>query len=81
MNVAPIVSAPVDINLKAVAGLYQKHSPVSLTTNAASWFGDTDTAELAHDLKRSLMLAIDCGNFDKAIHIIKMLKELKTGSI
>ena len=77
MNVAPIVSAPVDINLKAVAGLYQKNSPISLSTNAADWFGDTDTAELVHDLKKSLMLAIDCGNFDKAMHILKMLKELK----
>ena len=77
MNVAPIASTPVAINLKAVAGLYQKHSPASLTTNAASWFGNVDTAELAHDLKKSLMLAIDSGDFDKAMHILKMLKELK----
>ena len=77
MNVAPIASTPVAINLKAVAGLYQKHSPVSLSTNAADWFGNTDTAELVHDLKRSLMLAIDSGDFDKAIHILKMLREIK----
>jgi hypothetical protein len=77
MNVSPIASTPVAINLKAVAGLYQKNSPISLSTNAADWFGDTDTAELVHDLKKSLMLAIDCGNFDKAMHILKMLKELK----
>jgi hypothetical protein len=77
MNVSPIASTPVAINLKAVASLYQKNSPISLSTNAADWFGDTDTAELVHDLKKSLMLAIDCGNFDKAMHILKMLKELK----
>jgi hypothetical protein len=77
MNVSPIASTPVAIDLKAVAGLYQKNSPISLSTNAADWFGDTDTAELVHDLKKSLMLAIDCGNFDKAMHILKMLKELK----
>ena len=77
MNVSPIASTPVAINLKAVAGLYQKNSPISLSTNAADWFGDTDTAELVHDLKKSLMLAIDCGNFDKAMHILKMLKEHK----
>lgn len=77
MNVSPIASTPVAIDLKAVAGLYQKNSPISLSTNAADWFGNTDTAELVHDLKKSLMLAIDCGNFDKAMHILKMLKELK----
>lgn len=77
MNITPIVSTPVDINLKAVAGLYQKNSPISLTTNAADWFGSADTAEMVHDLKKSLMLAINCGNFDKAMHILEMLKELK----
>ena len=77
MNVSPIDSTPVAINLKAVAGLYQKNSPISLTTNAADWFGSADTAEMVHDLKKALMLAIDCGSFDKAIHILEMLKELK----
>lgn len=77
MNVAPIASTPVATNLKAVASLYQKHAPVSLSTNAAGWFEDTGTAEMVHDLKKSLMLAIDSGDFDKAIHILKMLKEIK----
>ena len=74
MNITPVsqVSSPIDI--QAAAKVYSKHSPVSVSTNAADWFGDADVIV---ELKKALMLAINCGDFDKAIHILHALKELK----
>jgi len=33
-------------------------------------------AELVLDLKRALLVAIECGNFDKALFILKQLQSL-----
>ena len=74
MNIAPVSPVISPIDIQVAAKIYGKHSPVSVSTNASEWFGDTDTVV---NLKKALMLAIDCGNFDKAIHILQALKELK----
>lgn len=79
MNISPIQpsaetnSSP--INIQAAAKIYSKNSPVSLSTNASGFFANAE-ADVVHDLKKALMAAINCGDFDKAIHILKCLKEL-----
>lgn len=72
----PPFQSPVDMQL--AAKIYSKHSPVSLNTSAAGFFAGADI-DIVNDLKKALMNAIDSGNFEKAIHILKCLKEL--GSI
>ena len=74
MNITPVSQVSSPINIQAAAKVYSKHIPVSVSTNAAEWFGDVDVVV---DLKKALMLAINCGDFDKAIHILQALKELK----
>jgi hypothetical protein len=79
MNVSPISnSAPFTVTPAHVAAkIYSNNTPASLSTSAAGFFAGADV-DIVHDLKRSLMQAINCGDFDKAIHIIKCLKELGT---
>jgi hypothetical protein len=74
MNITPVSQVTSPIDIQAAAKVYGKHSPVSVSTNAAEWFG---SAEVVVDLKKALMLAINCGDFDKAIHILQALKDLK----
>ena len=71
--VAGPTSSPVSMH--AAAKIYSKNSPVSLSTNASGFFANAE-ADVVHDLKKALMAAINCGDFDKAIHILKCLKEL-----
>jgi hypothetical protein len=71
--VAGPTSSPVSMH--AAAKIYSKNSPVSLSTNASGFFAGAE-ADVVHDLKKALMAAINCGDFDKAIHILKCLKEL-----
>ena len=61
--------------MHAAAKIYSKNSPASLSTNASGFFAGAEV-EVVHDLKKALMAAIDCGDFDKAIHILKCLKEI-----
>ena len=63
------------VSMHAAAKIYSKNSPVSLSTSAAGFFANADV-DVVHDLKKALMAAIDCGDFDKDIHILKCLKEL-----
>jgi hypothetical protein len=79
MNVSPISnSAPFTVTPAHVAAkIYSNNTPASLSTSAAGFFAGADV-DIVHDLKRTLMQAINCGDFDKAIHIIKCLKELGT---
>lgn len=79
MNVSPISnSAPFSVAPAHLAAkIYSKNTPASLSTSASGFFAGADV-DVVHDLKRSLMQAIDSGNFDKAIHILKCLKELGT---
>ena len=74
MNITSVSQVNSPVNVQIAAKVYGKHSPVSVSTNASEWFGSTDVVV---DLKKALMLAIDCGNFDKAIHILQALKDLK----
>ena len=74
MNITPVSQVSSPINIQVAAKIYGKHSSVSYSANAVEWFGDTDTVV---NLKKALILAIDCGDFDKAIHILQALKELK----
>ena len=62
------------VNVKGVSSLYAKHSSPSLS-RASDVFAMND-AELVHDLKRALLVAIECGNFDKALFILKQLQGL-----
>ena len=64
------------VSMHAAAKIYSKNSPVSLSTNASGFFANAE-ADVVHDLKKALMAAINCGDFDKAIHILKCLKELE----
>lgn len=79
MNISPtqssvgINSSP--INIETAAKIYSKNSPESFSTNAAGFFAGVEV-EVVHDLKKALMAAINCGDFDKAIHILKCLKEI-----
>ena len=79
MNISPtqssvgINSSP--INIETAAKIYSKNSPISMSTSAAGFFAGADV-DIVHDLKKALMAAIDCGDFDKAIHILKCLKEI-----
>jgi hypothetical protein len=79
MNISPIQSSAETnsspINIQSAAKIYSKNSPVSLSTNASGFFAHAE-ADVVHDLKKALMAAINCGDFDKAIHILKCLKEL-----
>lgn len=77
MNVSPIAnSSPFTVTPAHIAAkIYSNNAPASLSTSAAGFFAGADV-DVVHDLKRSLMQAIDSGNFDKAIHIIKCLKEM-----
>jgi len=79
MNVSPISnSAPFSVTPAHIAAnIYSKNAPASLSTNASGFFASADV-DIVHDLKRALMQAVECGNFDKAIHILKCLKELGT---
>ena len=63
------------VSMHAAAKIYSKNSPVSLSTDASGFFANAE-ADVVHDLKKALMAAINCGDFDKAIHILKCLKEL-----
>ena len=76
--VAGPISSPVSMH--AAAKIYSKNSPASLSTNASGFFANAEV-EVVHDLKRALMAAIDCGDFDKAIHILKCLKEIGSSKI
>ena len=71
--VAGPTSSPVSMHV--AAKIYSKNSPESFSTNAAGFFAGAEV-EVVHDLKKALMAAINCGDFDKAIHILKCLKEI-----
>ena len=77
MNVSPISnSAPFSVTPAHIAAkVYSKNSPPSLSTSAAGFFAGADV-DVVHDLKRALMQAVESGDFDKAMHIIKCLKEM-----
>jgi hypothetical protein len=72
-SVAGPTSSPVSIH--AAAKIYSKNSPASMSTSAAGFFAGADV-EIVHDLKKALMAAINSGDFDKAIYILKCLKEV-----
>ena len=61
------------VDVKTVAALYEKNTPLGSVTKASDWFADIDTID---ELKKALLIAINCGNFDKAIHILQQLKVL-----
>ena len=61
------------VDVKSVAGLYEKNTALGSITKASDWFADIDKID---DLKKVLLLAINCGNFDKAIYILEQLKAL-----
>ena len=63
------------VSMHAAAKIYSKNSPVSLSTDASGFFANVE-ADVVYELKKALMAAINCGDFDKAIHILKCLKEL-----
>ena len=71
-NSAPFSTTPAHIAAK----VYSKNTPASLSTNASGFFAGADV-DVVHDLKRALMQAVECGDFDKAMHILKCLKELR----
>ena len=81
MQISPIQSVAGSttspVNIETAAKIYSKNSPVSLSTNASGFFAGAE-ADVVYDLKKALMAAIDCGDFDKAIHILKCLKEIGT---
>ena len=63
--------------IRQAANLYSKHSTVSFTNSKASdALSDITQAEIVHDLKKALMLAIEAGNFEKALFILMRLKEM-----
>ena len=64
-----------DIGLGTVAKMYEKNSALGSVTKAADWFADVEKID---ELKKALIMAIDCGNFDKALFILKQLQALKT---
>ena len=65
------------IGIRQAANLYAKHSSVSFTNAKASdALSDITQAEIVHDLKKALMLAIEAGNFEKALFILMRLKEM-----
>ena len=64
-----------DIGLGTVAKMYEKNSALGSVSKAADWFGDVEKID---ELKKALIMAIDCGNFDKALFILKQLQALKT---
>jgi hypothetical protein len=68
------------VNIQTAANAYLKHSQVSTTNTASKVFASVD-AEIVHDLKKLLIMAIDCGDFDKAIYILNRLKELGSKGI
>ena len=81
MTISPIQSSAgansSPVNIQTAAKIYSKNSPVSMSTSAAGFFAGADVdVDVVHDLKKALMAAIDCGDFDKAIHILKCLKEI-----
>jgi hypothetical protein len=77
-SIDPTSPKPLDfINIKSASSLYAKHSSPSLS-RASDVFAMND-AELVHDLKRALLVAIECGNFDKALFILKQLQSLASG--
>ena len=64
-------------DIRSVARMYEKNSPDSIPSSRASNnLLSVSDAEMARDLKRSLMLAIDCGNFEKALFILMRMKEM-----
>jgi len=63
------------IGIRSVASLYERNTAVGSTTKASDWFGDIDRVE---DLKKALLFAVNCGDFDKALFILKQLQVLKT---
>jgi len=63
-----------DMGLGAVARMYEKNSALGSVTKAADWFADVEKID---ELKKALIMAIDCGNFDKALFILKQLQTLK----
>jgi hypothetical protein len=64
-------------DIRSVAGMYEKNSPDSIPSSRASKnLQSVSDAEISRDLKRALMLAIDCGNFEKALFILTRMKEM-----
>jgi tRNA A37 threonylcarbamoyladenosine synthetase subunit TsaC/SUA5/YrdC len=65
------------ISIKQVSDLYTKNSPLSFTsTRASDALSSLTDAEMIHDLKKALILAIDGGNYEKALFILMRLKEM-----
>ena len=65
-------------NIQYAAKAYEKNCPDSIPSSKASQnLLDVSKAEQIYDLKKALLLAIDSGNFDKAIFILQRLKMLK----
>ena len=77
MNISPLQSGTTisPVNVETAAKIYSKNSPASLSTNASGFFAGAE-ADVVYDLKKALMAAIDAGDFDKAIHILKCLQEI-----
>ena len=63
-----------DKGLGTVARMYEKNSALGSVSKAADWFADVEKID---ELKKALIMAIDCGNFDKALFILKQLQALK----
>jgi hypothetical protein len=62
------------MGLGTVARMYEKNSALGSVSKAADWFGEIDKID---ELKKALIMAIDCGNFDKALFILKQLQALR----
>ena len=84
MTISPIQSSAgansSPVNIQTAAKIYSKISPISMSTSAAGFFAGADV-DVVYDLKKALMAAIDCGDFDKAIHILKCLKEIGSSKL
>jgi hypothetical protein len=84
MQISPIQSVAGSttspVNIETAAKIYNKNSPASLSTNASGFFAGAE-ADVVYDLKKALMAAIDRGDFDKAIYILKCLQEIGFGKL
>ena len=76
MEIAPVQPMAMNPSMKTVAAAYANNSPLSPNSLAYSMDAWTN-AEKAHNLKRELITAIDCGNFQMALYILDRLIELQ----
>jgi|688.fasta_scaffold25605_3 hypothetical protein len=76
MEIAPIQPMAMNPSMKTVANAYARNSPLTPNSLAYSMDAWTD-AEKAWNLKKELIAAIDCGNFQMALYILDRLIELQ----